>query len=151
FRAGGGAAGHDFAAGLQRLHALLPGSVAHVLKNDVAHGAVGDVLHFLGDLLLVVIDGMVGAELARLVHLVLVAGGGNDRGAEHFGDLDGSRSDARASTQHQHRVAGFDSSASHQHVPGSEKHKRNGGGLVVRQFALDGQNIDAGHGDELGV
>src|SRR5262249_9848385 len=53
FRAGSGAAGYDLAARLERLHALLPGSFAHVLKNDVAHGAVGDVLHFFGDFLLV--------------------------------------------------------------------------------------------------
>ena len=44
FGAGGGAAGHQLASGLERLHALLPRGFAHMLKHDVTHLAVGDFL-----------------------------------------------------------------------------------------------------------
>src|SRR5215472_9993160 len=76
-RPGGGAAGYDLAAWLQRFHALLPGGLPDVLEDDIAHTPVGKIPHFLGNLLLVMVDDVIGPQLTALVELVFVAGGGD--------------------------------------------------------------------------
>ena len=65
-----------------------------MLKDDVDALFVGDTADFVGNLLLVVIDGVVGAQFARLRQLAFVAGGRDHLGAQHLADLDGSRADA---------------------------------------------------------
>src|SRR6478752_220368 len=67
FRTRRGAAGHQLSSRLERLHALLPGGFAHVLKYDVAHLSVRDFLYLIANLLLVMVDYVVGAEFAALV------------------------------------------------------------------------------------
>src|SRR5215831_4302140 len=151
FRTGGGAAGHDLASRLDRLHAFDPCGLAHMLKNNVTHGLVGESFHLFGDFLLVVVDGEVGAEFAALVHLALVARGGDGNSAEHLAELDGRRADSRPPAQNQHGVSRLEGAPRYQHVPGSQKYEGHGCRLVISQFALDRQNIDARHADELGV
>ena len=65
-----------------------------MLEDDINAAPVGNALHFLRDLLLVVIDSVVGAELAGFLQLALVTRRGDDLGAQHLADLDRRRTHA---------------------------------------------------------
>ena len=67
-----------------------------MFEDHIYPALAGDPAHFIRDLLLVMIDGVVGAELARLGQLALVAGGSDDLGTQHLRNLDRSRSHARS-------------------------------------------------------
>jgi len=94
FVAGGGAASNKRTARLERTHAVGPRGHAHMLEDNVDAALGGDAPHFVRNLLFVVVDGMVGAELARLGQLALVTGGGDDLGTQHLGNLNGRRAHA---------------------------------------------------------
>ena len=57
---------------------LLPDGGADVLEDDVGPVAAGAGLHFLAEVLRVVVQQLVGTELFRLVQLVVGAGHGKD-------------------------------------------------------------------------
>ncbi len=122
-----------------------------MFEGDIYAGLVRDAANFLGDLLLVMIDEMVGPELFGFRELVLIAGGGDDLSAEHLGDLNGGGADAGTSTEYEDGVAGLDFGARDQHVPCGDEDERNRGGFFKRHRVRDGNDIDAGDGDELGV
>jgi len=65
------------------------------------------------------VDGVVGAELARLIQLVFIAGGGDHPAAPHeLGDLDSRRTNARAAAQPPTPCPpGFGLAERDQHVP----------------------------------
>ena len=62
-----------------------------MLKNDVDAAFSGNFLYLLRNFLLVVVDAEICAQLASFGQLGFIAGCGNDRGIEQFGDLDGGR------------------------------------------------------------
>ncbi len=68
-KTGGGAAGHETAAGRKAQDALLPSGGADVLEDDVHAALVRQAPDFFRNLLLRVIDDLIGAELACLVQL----------------------------------------------------------------------------------
>ncbi len=59
-----------------------------MLQNNIDARAACDLSHFDGDLLLVVVDHVIGAEFAGALHLSLVSGSGNHDGVEEFRNLD---------------------------------------------------------------
>ena len=79
---------------------MLPGRRAHVLEGDVDAAFVGDAPHFLTDVLMVVVDYLVGADLAGLGHLLFVARGANHAAVEELCDLHGGDADAAARADH---------------------------------------------------
>ena len=62
-----------------------------MFKDDVHASPVGNTPYFLGDFLFVVINRVVGAQLARLSQLPVVPGCGDDRRAKHLTYLDRRR------------------------------------------------------------
>src|SRR5882672_3123709 len=62
FRTGRSAARDKSARGLERLHALVPGSGADVLEDDVHAFKIRDLANLLRNLLLVVVDDVVRAQ-----------------------------------------------------------------------------------------
>src|SRR6476646_9193823 len=151
FRTRRGAAGHQLSSRLERLHALLPCGFAHVLKYDVAHLPVRDFLYLIANLLLVMVDYVVGAEFAALVKLIFVARGGDTCCAKHLADLDGNAPNPRAAAQHQHGIRRLDAASAHQHVPCRERNQRHGRGFIVGQFLRNRQDAHARHGDVFAV
>ena len=73
--AGGGAAGDQASAEGERFQALGPGGEAHVFHHHIDAALAGELANLGGNILLVVIDDVVGAEFARLGELGLAAGG----------------------------------------------------------------------------
>src|SRR5258706_14231934 len=88
-RPSGGPAGNQFAAGFQGSDTLLRGRLAVVLDDDVYAFSVGDLSDLVGDLLLVVIDAVVGSQSACLLKLRFVAGSRNHAAVKQPGNLDG--------------------------------------------------------------
>src|SRR6476620_6569024 len=77
-RSGGRSTGDKSSARLERAQAFVPRGGADMLQNDVHTLLAGDLTNFFRNLLLVVIDNVVGAQLARLFCLHVVSSGGND-------------------------------------------------------------------------
>src|ERR1051326_2099527 len=75
--AGGRAARHETAGGGERLETLRPRGDTHVLDHHVDTALAGELLDLGGNILLVVVNYVIGAELARLGEVGLSAGGGN--------------------------------------------------------------------------
>ena len=101
------------------------------MLHDHVHAALaGDLLDLGRNILLVVIDHVVGAEFARLRELALAARGGDHAALEQLGDLDGGGADAARRRQHQHVLAGLKLGARHEHVPRGKKHQGRGGGIL---------------------
>ena len=73
-----------------------------MLDHDVHALFVGDFPHFLRDLLLVVIDAVVGAQCARFLELRLVSRGRDHAGMKQLGNLNGGDAHARTRAQNQH-------------------------------------------------
>jgi hypothetical protein len=100
----------------------------------------GDLLYFGGNILLVVIDHVVGAEFARFGEFGLTAGGGDHAALEQPGNLNGGGTDTAGCRQDKDILAGLEFSAPHEHVPRGEKHQRSGGGIFEAHLVgnLDG-------------
>ena len=132
------------------MHSAPRGST-HVLENDVDAAAVGDALHFVGNLLLVMVDGVVGTKFASLRQFAVVAGSGDDHGAEHFADLDGCGAHTRAAAHNENRLARAKLRVAHQHVPRREEHQWHGGGLHKTERVGNGKYTRARNGNQLAV
>ena len=70
FRTSGGAAGDKGAAWFERLDALVPRGRADVLDDDVDAFFVGDLADFVGNLLFVMVDPVIGAESAAFASFI---------------------------------------------------------------------------------
>ena len=117
-----------------------------MFENNVAHGLVGDLLYLFGNLLLIMVDYVVGAQFARFFELGFVSCRGDHAGVKQLANLNGRRSHARSATQNQNGITGLYMGAAHQHVPGSHKNQGDGGCLIVSQIIGDRKNADARHG-----
>ena len=98
---GGGAAGHQPAAALQREQRAGPGVGAGMLEHHIDALACGQLAHHALEPVLAVVDDVVGAERLRLRRLVRAADGGDDGAADRLGDADGDAADAGAAGLHQ--------------------------------------------------
>ena len=146
-----GAAGDDSASDTDRLHALGPRSLANVLEDYVDAALVGDAADLVSDLLAVMIDGVVGTELARFGKFVVVSSGSDDVGVEELCDLDGGGSDAGAGAENENPLSLLDLRACDQHVPGGEEDKRNAGGFIEAERVGNGDDVDFGDGDQFAI
>ena len=90
--------------------ALHIGAADHV-ENDVGSLAPGEAHHLRHEILLAVIDGMIGAEAQAGVAFVLRAGGDDDRRAKRLAEHDCRRADARRAAMDQQRLSGGQMSA----------------------------------------
>src|SRR5512134_1011686 len=113
-----------------------------MLEHDIHAALVGYFLHFLRDLLFIVIDGVVSANVAGALQLGFIAGGGNDTSAVQLGDLDGGGTHAGSGSQHEDEVSGLHATASYEHVPGGEEDERDAGKLVPCERDRVGWNRD---------
>ena len=104
-----------------------------------------------GDVLAVVIDDVVRAELARLGHLLFPARGGDDAAMVELGDLDRGRTDAARGGEHEHILAEAQRGARGEHVPRGEENQRHGGGFLEAHVVRDADRRVLGRGHEFGV
>ena len=81
-------------AGFERTQAFVPSGGADVFENEIDALLACNIANFFRDFLLVVIDDVIGTELAGFRHFVIIAGRRNDLAIEEFRDLDSSDSDA---------------------------------------------------------
>ena len=76
--AAGGSADAVAPAGAQRAEAMPPDISAHVVNQQVNPSTAGDFAHPLGNILLVVVDDVIRAQVTGLFDLLGCAGGGDD-------------------------------------------------------------------------
>src|SRR5579862_4325833 len=93
---GGRAAGDQRPGVFERANALVPGGGAHVFDDDVHPLFVGDSADFVRNLLLVVIDAVVGAKSSSLLKLGLIAGGRDHAAVKHLRNLNRGNAYSRA-------------------------------------------------------
>jgi len=106
--------------------------------------------HFVADLLLRVVDDVVGAERARLFQLNFAAGGGDDAGVEELRDLDGGTAHAAAAPitrtsspgRNEHLVTSMCQAV--MNTSGSRR-------IRERQVAGVGERVNRRHFDQVGV
>src|SRR6185437_11647774 len=76
--------------------------IADILAYDLRALAAGDFLHLRRQVLLAIIDAMLGAEAERDLDMMIGAGRGDDARAEMLGDLDDEAGETARRTHHQH-------------------------------------------------
>jgi len=140
--AGGGAASDEPSAGGEAFQAVIPSGSADMLDNNVDAAIVGKAANFLGDGHDEVVDDFVGAEFPGFGKFFVVPGGGDDACAEELGDLDGSAPNTASSSENEDGFTGLELSTVDEHMPGSDEHERNGGGVCPIEFFRIGEAID---------
>src|ERR1017187_9698964 len=122
-----------------------------MFHHHVDAALAGDLADLGGNVLLVVIDRVVGAEFARFGEFALAAGGGDDAALQELGDLYGGGADAAGGREHQDVLAGLELGARHEHVPGGEKHQRGGGGTLEAHVVGDLDGAILRRGEQFGI
>ena len=125
------AAGDEAASFPERREAGAELLAADVLDDDVDAAATRRVERGLGDVLVAIVDDVVGAVLAGGGELLVTARGRDHRCPGVLGDLHGRVADAAAGRAHEHGFARAKAAALDQHVPGSREDDLTGCGGVV--------------------
>src|SRR5882762_7627377 len=86
-KSSGGPTGHESSRWSKAREALVPGSCADVLEDDVNAALACDAAHFLTDFLCFVVDELVGAKLFGLLQFGVATGSCNHARAKEFGNL----------------------------------------------------------------
>ena len=81
---------------LQRPHALVPRGGAYVLHHNVNSFLVRDLSNLFRNLLLVVVDAVIGSKGMRFLQLLFVAGGCDHTAMKQFRNLDCGDANSRA-------------------------------------------------------
>ena len=149
--AGRGAARDDAPAAGSRDDAAREHVAADVIDDHVGAPLVGEALHLGDEVLRRVVDDVVGAELARPLHLRVGSRRGDDARPVELGDLDGGARHAAACGLHEDRLPGTHAPLRDDHLPRGEKHERQGRGLRERQITGIGQEVGVGDVHVLGV
>src|SRR4030065_1322592 len=102
--AGGGTAGYQDTAPLQAVDALLPGSVPHMLEDDVHTAAIGDLAHLFQHVLLRAVDHVVGAQVVAELQAIIGVSHGDGLGAEDLADLYRDRAQAAGSAPDENEI-----------------------------------------------
>ena len=114
-----------------------------IARNHVEHDfdtvAPGNPLHFLDEILRLVIDRVIGPDLARLGALVVVAAGHDHVEPESLGEHDRHRADPAGPAVDQQRLAFGGHPAFEDVVPDREQSLGNRRGLVQRHSCRHGQ------------
>ena len=109
-------------------------------KRDVDAEAAGQRHHRVADIGLLVVDHLVGAELARRGELRIRTGRGDDAGAGQPGDLDAGGADAAAGGIDEDRLAGGQPADLDDRLPrGRERDLRRHRVLLVEIRRADGR------------
>jgi hypothetical protein len=120
-------------------------------ENHIDAALAGDPLHFGGNVLFVVVDDLIRAELARAGQLLLAAGGRDDATVKQLRDLYRRLAHAARRREHQHLFARLQRRSADQHVPGGEEHKRSGGGVFEAEVSDDRDYGVFGNIDQLAI
>ena len=112
--------GDDDAAAvlLQELQVLGQVVARHHVEHDV--DAARQLLHLGRPVIVLVEDGVVGAQFAYRLGFVFIAHRREHRGAERLGELDRRRADAARAAMDQHALAGLELAALEEIVPDGE-------------------------------
>ena len=130
-------------AGLEHGQGLLQVGAAEGVEDDVV------AAEHVGEVLLGVVDDVVGAEPAN-PFLVVGVGGGGDVGAEVLGHLDDRGPEPAGAGVDEDLLAGLDVGHVDQGLPRGQRHERDGAGFFERQRPrLEGHVVGI-DGDELG-
>jgi len=121
-----------------------------VLEDHVHAALAGDAADFVANFLGMVVDGVVGAELAGFFELFAAACSGDYPSAEKFGDLNSGAANAAACAENEHVVTRLKLGAGYQHVPGGLEDERYGSGFFERKTLRIRQAIYFGDANELG-
>ena len=108
------------------------GAGDHV-EDHVDALAAGELLRLFGEVLGLVVDGVVGAELQAGLALVVAAGRGDHRGAQRLGHLDRRDADAAGAALDQQGLARLQAAAVEHVAPHGEEGLRQRGRLDVAQ------------------
>ncbi len=126
---GGGAAGDDGAVAGEAFEASFEDTAAHVFDDEVNAASAGELADLGGPVVAAGVDGVVGAEFEGERAFGFRGTGGDDGGAEGFGDGDGGGADAAGGAHHEDGLAGLDAGAVVEHVHGGAagEGERSGG------------------------
>ena len=142
---------HQAAAARQRADRLVEDFAADVLDDHVDAALVGALHDLFLEIDLVVVDDLVGTELARLLQLPICARRGVDVGPVELGDLNSRHADAGARRIDQDGLPGAQFGALDQHVPRRAEGVGKGRGLLETQVVGQGEEVQGGVLDVLGV
>jgi hypothetical protein len=122
---------------------------AYVLEDDVDALLPRELAHGVLEPVGAIIDDVIGAERLRLLHLGIVAHGGEHRAADRFRRLDGDGANARAARVHQDAFARFELGVIEQHVLDRRERDRRAGS-VANIYAIGHlHHQPRGHVDEI--
>ena len=127
-----------------------PGRLADRLDDDVGAGA-GRLLHGLDDVAGVVVDRDVGAPGARLLELLVAAGGDDRARAERPADLERRRRDAAADAPDQHPLARLHGRLRDEHPVGGLVDERERRRLLERERVVEREHLRRVDRDQLAV
>ena len=119
------------------------------VEDDVGAAAVGGRLQLLDEVLLDVVDGELGAEIAAGLQGLRAGRGDGDRRALRAGDLDGHGADPGAAAVDQHRLPGAQPGRHHQVRPHRAGHLGQAGGGDQVDAVGHRQHLHGGHDDPL--
>ena len=150
--AGGGAAYQQGAAALQALERRHPGIAAGEVDDHVDAAFIASALRLavlfdrpFGEVDLLVVDHVVGADLGQACQLVGTAGAGDHLGTEHLGQDHAAGADPAGGAQHQHAVALFHGLVGHQHAVRGAVGHRQGGGVGEGHAGRHADQLVGGH------
>src|ERR1041385_1613833 len=150
-RAGCSAAGHDAAAFRRGREAFVPRFPADAVNDDVNAALLGQGARFFGEVVLRVVNAVVGAPVIGQRELLFAGGGDDDVRAHLLRYLKRRSGDSSADAEDEHVLAGPEARIRDQHAPDGDEHERKGGGLLERESRRDGKAVLRRYADVLGV
>src|SRR6185437_200996 len=113
--------------------------IADILAHDLCAFAAGELHHLGGQILLAIVDAVLGAEAERDLDMMIGPGGGDDARAEMLGDLDDETREPAGRAHHQHPFARLQLHLVAQHVVRERRVTRDDAGGV--EMKLLGQGV----------
>ena len=150
FASGGGAAGDDGAVAGETFEAFEQDVAADVFDDNIHATLVGEFADFGGPGGVVGIHYEIDTEIFGKGTFGVGRGGGDDVGAELFGDLDGGGADAAGSADDEDPIAGAYLSAMGEHVHGRTTGEREGGAGIEIHAVRQADEGAGGNDDAFG-
>lgn len=122
-----------------------------MFEHDIDAAAIGNPPHLIRDVLLRVVDHLIGAKFPGLHHLCFRSSRGNHPRSRPFRDLDGGAPNAAARAQDQHLLRRLQLRAGDQHVPRREKYQRHGGRFLEGKICGRRQRVHRGRFHVFGI
>ena len=137
--------------GGQRVGRGAPDGCADRVAHHLDAAAAGQLAHARGDVLVVVVDGPVCAEVERLLALVRGARGGDHAAARRLRDLQREAADAASGGDHEHGLTGLDTRLLDERAVRAAARRRRGSRLVEREVVGNRERARCGCERQLGV